>query len=418
MGIGVTPHQPTVTLGEQIQFVAIGYYEDQTTRDITDVVTWESGLHSVITVSSSLDEEGLGTTVGAGQALVRAAFYDLYSNEVQVTVTDASVTALEVQPSVVELHVGEEVQLTAEASFTDGSRGNVSGTVRWVTGDGTIATVDPTGKVTAAGLGAVDMRAIYEQPSGDFEAEPSLIEVLDETVTIDGPDVRVIGLNVIGSGETATYTVELKNSGGGPASGFWVDVWLNRSDAPPAPPTSGDAYYFVDLLDVSESVEIPIELSGVVPGNYQSWVLVDSFATLDEGVLGENNNTWGPEPVSLSGGSGPMGSDIAITYLQAYIQQSQAQVLYIIDVTNNGDQAAAPFQVGVFSNPSFPPVAPAIPDEQELVSSLAPGETAYLSIPVRAIPSGFWQSYVLADVGGVLAEPNEFNNLAGFQVAP
>jgi len=418
MGIGVTPHQPTVTLGEQIQFVAIGYYADQSTRDITDVVTWESSITSVITVSSSLDQEGLGSTEGAGDALVRASFYDLYSNEVQVIVTDASVTALELQPAAVELHVGEEVQLTAEATFTDGSRGNVSGTVRWVTGDGTIATVDPTGKVAAAGLGSVGIRAIYEQPAGDFEAEPASIDVLDETVTIDGPDVRVVGLNVVGSGETATYTVELKNSGGGPASGFWVDVWLNRTEAPPAPPTSGDAYYFVDLLGASETQEIPIEVPGVGPGNYQSWVLVDSFASLDEGTLGENNNTWGPEAVSLSGDSGPAGADVAITYLQAYIQQSQAQVLYIVDVTNNGDEASAPFQVGVFSDPSFPPVAPAIPDEQEQVGSLEPGDTAYLSIAVRAIPTGFWQSYVLADVGGVLPEPNEFNNLAGFQVAP
>jgi hypothetical protein len=146
--------------------------------------------------------------------------------------------------------------------------------------------------------------------------------------------------------------------------------------------------------------------------------MVDSFDSSFEGNLGENNNLWGPEAVSVSGGSGPIGPDLSITYLQAFVQGAQGQVLYIIDVSNTGDEVAESFSVGVYANPSFPPIAPSAADEDLPIPSLGPGDTAYLSVIVRDVPNDYWQSYVLADRGGVVDEPNENNNLATFQVVP
>jgi len=418
IGIGVTPSNPTVSLGEGVQFVATGYYSDQSTREITDVVAWESSDPSVISVSSALDQEGVGTPLAAGSARVRANFFELVSNEVSVAVTEAVVTGLGVQPTVVSLHVDETVQLVAMAEFSDGSHGNVSGTVRWVTSDGTIATVEPAGLVTATGLGSVNIRAIYEQGSGEFEGDPAEISVVGGEVTIDAPDVRVVGLTAAVSASSVEYAVAVRNSGGSPASGFWVDVWLDLSVGPPAPPVTGDGYQFVELLEAGESTEVLISLDDVPPGSYESWVLVDSFASLAEGSLGESNNTWGPEQVSVSGAPSTQSADLGITYLQAFTQSGQGQVLYIIDVTNNGSDTADGFVVGVFANPDFPPVAPATPDEQFTVESLAPGSTEYLSITIRSVPQSWWHSYVLVDAYDSVAEYNETNNLASSQVLP
>ena len=52
------------------------------------------------------------------------------------------------------------------------------------------------------------------------------------------------------------------------------------------------------------------------------------------------------------------------------------------------------------------------------VASLAPGVTTTLTIVVRALPQSPWQSYVLADVHGLIIEPNEGNNISGFLVVP
>jgi len=418
IGVGVTPSNPTVSLGEGVQFVATGYYSDQSTRNITDVVTWESSDASVMSISSALDQEGLGTPLAAGSARVRANFFELISNEVSVVVTEAVVTSLSVQPRVVSLHVNATVQLVAEAEFSDGSHGNVSGTVRWITSDGTIATVESAGQVTATGLGTANIRAVYEQGGSEFEGDPAAIEVVGGEVLIDGPDVRVVGLTVVASASSVEYAVAVRNSGGSPASGFWVDVWLDLNASPAAPPVTGDGYQFVDLLEAGETTEVMITLADVPPGSYESWVLVDSFAALAEGSLGESNNTWGPEQVVVSGAPSAQSADLSISYLQAYTQSSQVQVLYIIDVTNNGSEAAGSFVVGVFANPNFPPIAPATPDEQITVESLAPGATTYLSITIRSVPQQWWHSYVLVDAYDSVAEYNETNNLASSQVLP
>ncbi len=416
VGIGVSPMDPTVTLGEDIQFLATGFYDDQSTRDITDTVDWLSSDPTIIEVSSSLDNEGRGTTVSAGVARVKCRFYDFESNDVAVTVTDASIQQLVVQPSNVQLHAGESVQLEAVADFSDGSHGNVTGTVRWITDNGSVATVD-AGQVTAASLGTVSIRVIYEHSGGEFEGTPATIQVLGGDVAIDPADVRILGVNPIESPDGVNYAIEIKNSGGTPASSFWVDVWLNRTAAPPPPPATGDAYEFVSVLGAGESAIIEIALEAT-PGNYQSWLMIDSFDNIPEGSLGENNNIWGPEPVQVTSGGGPIGPDLAVTYLQAFVQESQEQVLYIVDVTNTGDEPASAFNVGVFGDPAFPPVAPAYPDEQAYVDVLPAGETAYLDIAIRDMPTTWWTSYVLADVTGTIDEPNEENNLASFQVVP
>ena len=418
IGIGVTPSNPTVSLGEPIQFVAVGYYSDQSTRDITDVVEWQSSDLDVVSVSSSLDQEGLGSPVAAGTARVRANFFELLSNEVNVTVTEAVVTQIQIHPRAVSLHVGENVQLVADAEFSDGSHGNVSGTVRWITSDGAVATVEGAGLVRAVGLGVATMRAVYDQGGVEFEGEAATIEVVGGEVQIDGPDVRVLGVTAVSTSSGVSYSISLKNSGGSPASGFWVDLWLDLSVGPVAPSEGGDAYQFVELLDSNETTEVSLSLASVPPGNYQSWVLVDSLASLNEGSLGESNNTWGPEAVSVSTVGSSESADLSVTYLQAFSQPSQSQVLYIIDVTNNGSAVAEDFVVGVFANPSFPPVAPASPDEQVVIPSLAPGGTAYLNLTVRSIPQTWWHSYVLADALDVIAEPSETNNLASSQVLP
>jgi len=258
---------------------------------------------------------------------------------------------------------------------------------------------------------------VYESSQGEFVGTPATIEVLDGSVVIDEADVRVLGVNTVEAEGGVTYSVEVKNSGGSPASSFWLDVWLNRTAAPPPPPATGDAYEFISLLESGETAFIDITLE-TGPGNFQSWLMIDSFDTVQEDNLGENNNIWGPEPVQVTSDGGPIGPDLAVTYVQAFVQEAQEQVLYIVDVTNTGDQAASAFNVGVFANPAFPPVAPAYPDEQAYVDVLPPGETAYLDIAIRDVPQGFWTSYVLADVADTIDEPNESNNLANFQVVP
>ncbi len=415
IGIGLSPVNPKVVLGEDIQFTATGFYSNQTTIDITDTVDWASSDSSVLTVTGALDQEGFGSSVAAGAAQVKASYFEIESNLITVSVTEALIEDLSVSPSTAQLEVDGSLQLSAEASFSDGSRGNVSGSVRWLTDDGSVATVDTGGRVTGKAAGATAVTAIYEQGEIVLEAVPAAIEVVGEGVSVGEADVRVVGFDTVSTETGVAYTIEVRNSGSAAASGFWVDVWLNRTATPDPPPTNGDAYEYIELLESSESAEVTIELESS-PGTYSSWAMVDSFANVIEGSLGEGNNLWGPQSVTVSAGGGPIGPDVSVSYLQGFIQADQ--VLYIVDVTNTGDEVADNFTVGVFSNPGFPPATGQTPDEVGEVTSLAPGATETLTIIVRALPETIWQSYVLADVDGEITEPNEGNNVSGFLVVP
>jgi hypothetical protein len=417
IGIGLTPNSPKVTAGEPIQFLATGFYADRSTVDVTDVVSWVTSDAGVVEISGGLDTEGIGTTFGAGQAIVSAALDGLESNAARVTVTAADVEGLIIRPGSVSVHSGSEVTVSAEASFSDGSHGDVSGTVRWITADGAVVLVDPGGRITGNAVGTSTIRAVYEVGAEPVEATAT-VHVLEPGAYIGNPDLRVVGLSTVAGNGELIYTVEVKNSGDAPASGFWVAAWLNRTGAPPPAPTEGDASEFVAALEPDQTTEIALRIPGITDGNYSSWVVVDSLGGLDEGGLGENNNVWGPEAVVVAGGGGAVGPDLSITYLQAYVQAEQNRTLYLIDVTNNGDETAAAFDVGVFSDLAFPPVVGAPPDELASVDPLAPGATIPLSVVIRSVPSGFWQSYVLVDTDGEVTEPNEGNNLGAFSVFP
>ncbi len=414
IGIGVSPVNPKVTLGEEIQFTATGFYSDQTTVEITDTVTWESSDVGVLTVAAALDQEGLGTTVSAGTAQVRASFFTVQSNVITVTVTEALIESLTVSPASTQIAVDAQLQLSANASFSDGSSGNVSGSVRWRTNDGAIVTVDPSGKITGEAPGTTTITAIYEQGATSVESEPGTIQVL-EGAGVGEADLRIVGFDAVSSDDGATYTVSVRNSGSVPASGFWVDVWLNRTATPDPPPTEGDAAEYVELLEPSQTLDVQIDVA-TSPGTFTSWAMVDAFQSVAEGSLGEGNNVWGPETVTVTSGGGPIGADLSVSYLQGFVQSDQ--VLYIVDVTNTGDEDSGPFQVGVFSNPGFPPTTGQTPDEVAEVPSLSPGHTETLTIIVRALPQSPWQSYVLVDTLAEVTEPNEGNNVSGFLVVP
>lgn len=415
IGIGLAPSNPKVTLGEELQLTATGFYSDQTTVEITDTVEWASSDDGVLTVGAGLDVEGLAVSQAAGTAQVRASFFEVESNLITVMVTEAVIEELKVSPASGQIAVDDHLQLAAEASFSDGSRGNVSGSVRWLSDDAAVVTVDSGGKLTGKGPGTTTVTAIYDQGLTSLEAEPVAIEVVSAGTALEQADVRIVGFDTVSTADGVTATVEVRNSGSAPASGFWVDVWLNRTAAPDPPPTSGDAYEYVELLEPAETIEIPIPLEAS-PGTYTMWALVDSFANVAEGSLGENNNVWGPETVSVSSGGGPIGPELAVTYVQPFVQSDQ--VLYVIDVTNTGDEVAEDFAVGVFADPGFPPAPGDSPDEQQVVTSLSPGGTSTLTIILRALPEDPWQSYVLVDVYDAITEPNEGNNVSGVQVFP
>jgi len=435
LGLGVAPDRAVVTVGEELQFVATGYYSDQETRDLTDVVEWQSWRPDVLTISSSMDREGLGESLVPGRSRVRAVYMGLVSNELQVAVTDARVEQLSVSPAEVELGEGQQLQLQAEAAFSDGSRGNISGSVRWITGDASIVTVGPAGRLSAAGTGRTEVRARYENNSEVVEASPVDVEVAAQGPTLGPADLRLTSVEAEVAETQVSWLVEVENRGERAATDLWIDAWLDRDSAPPPAPTAGDAWQILPFLAPGESRTVELQLTGVAPGTYSSWLLVDSLGTNFEGQSGETDNDFGPEPVTVHVADDPdieapvapppseahdSGADLVVGYFEGWADQQSDEVLYFIDVTNMGDDPSDSTELAVFTDLADPPTANAGLTAQTTVQvgSLAPTETEYLSAVVSGHPDTAWNSYALADSQDSIPELLEDNNYRLFQVSP
>jgi hypothetical protein len=81
--ITVTPANPSIAPGTTEQFTATGTYSDNTTRDITTSVTWNSDTTAVATIDST----GLATAVATGSTTISASSGSI-SDSTLLTVQD------------------------------------------------------------------------------------------------------------------------------------------------------------------------------------------------------------------------------------------------------------------------------------------------------------------------------------------
>jgi hypothetical protein len=73
VSIEVTPDDPTILVGNSIQFTATGTYSDSSTQDLTSLVNWTSFSPAFATVSNSAGSKGLAVGVAAGTATISAS---------------------------------------------------------------------------------------------------------------------------------------------------------------------------------------------------------------------------------------------------------------------------------------------------------------------------------------------------------
>ncbi|WP_198596055.1 Ig-like domain-containing protein, partial [Vibrio splendidus] len=75
------------------------------------------------------------------------------SNTVEVNVSAAVITAIQVTPSPVNIAKGQTDQLTAIATFSDATSSDISSSVTWAPVDTATATVSSTGLLSAVETG-------------------------------------------------------------------------------------------------------------------------------------------------------------------------------------------------------------------------------------------------------------------------
>jgi len=396
VGILVTPEAVVVPVGSDAQLTAKGLYDDRTSRDITAVVTWTSDNSGVASVSEGLDSEGVLSGTSVGEATVTASVDGIDSVPARITVTDAALLGLTVEPGELTVEQGSEVQLQAMAAWSDGSRGDAAGQVRWITGDGSVAQLGAGGVLVAAGTGTTTIHAEWN----DVASADVPVEVLQSA----SPDLRISGVEGVAGTDDVTLTVTLTNDGTAGAAWYWVDVFLDPSGTP-GPEDYGDAYGLVEYTGPGDSITGSFTLPASA-GSHQIAAYVDLVGEVEESD--ESNNSWsGSITVDDASNDGP---NIAITYFDWIADETS--IYYAVDVTNTGAESVAEFYVDLYIDQTSEPTVPSDGDEFVTVTSLDAGETLFADFLVETWCAYCW-SWILADSYDEVAETDETDNVAG-----
>jgi uncharacterized protein YjdB len=142
----------TVLVGGTATLTAIG--RDAAGGVVTgQPVTWSSANPAVAVVSTT----GVVTGVAPGTATITASSGALRASGT-VTVLPAPVASVAVSPAALALTVGQRAELAASAATATGALVANPG-VAWTTGNPAVATVAPSGEVTATGVGGTTIVA-------------------------------------------------------------------------------------------------------------------------------------------------------------------------------------------------------------------------------------------------------------------
>lgn len=207
--------------GNTQPFMATGHYGDGSVKDLTSETSWHSSDDRIATMSSP----GALTARDAGTTTVTASHDGIISNTIQITVTDAVLTAIQVTPPSVSLAKGQTRQLTATATYSDNTTADVTGSVAWLSDDTATATVTTNGLLTGVEEGTTEISASLDG------------------VTSDRVTVNVVVTTLFGEFEDVfvndfTFAVDA----GFPTTGFdGAEFTLNTPNAPSAYTWSGDA---------------------------------------------------------------------------------------------------------------------------------------------------------------------------------
>jgi len=202
--ITVTPADPTISEGTNIQLMATGHFSDSSTEDLTDEAGWISADNTIADVSNSPGTKALVTGIGMGVAAVTATF-DGVQGSTNVTVTAATLVSITVTPATPSIAKGTTVQLTATGLFSDATTHDLTDEVGWTSANAAVAQVDSSpgyeGLVTGTGVGSTAITATLNGVQGSTTVTVTAATLLFITITPSNPtmmDGTMLQLTAIG----------------------------------------------------------------------------------------------------------------------------------------------------------------------------------------------------------------------------
>ncbi|GAA06676.1 Ig-like domain-containing protein [Photobacterium leiognathi] len=167
MNISVKTLSPDASIysGGKLSFAAEGTYSDGSTSLLTNKVTWYSSAMDI----AQIDDKGILTGVAIGTVEVKASYEGIKSNIINVRITDAILTSMNISvkslspdASEASIYSGGQLSFAAEGIYSDGSTSLLTNKVTWHSSAIDIAQIDDKGILTGLNTGSVEVKASYE----------------------------------------------------------------------------------------------------------------------------------------------------------------------------------------------------------------------------------------------------------------
>jgi hypothetical protein len=159
--LAASPATAQIANQTSTQLTVTGTFADGTTQDLTSVVNWTSSAPSVATVGY---QTGVVSALSTGSSTITATLGSATA-AVPLTVTNATLSSIDLSPANPSVSVDGSQQLTAAGTFSDGTTQTLVG-VTWSSSNTAVAVVNSSGLASATGSGSATVSASLNGVSG------------------------------------------------------------------------------------------------------------------------------------------------------------------------------------------------------------------------------------------------------------
>lgn len=182
--ITIIPVTKIIAKGTTAQFFAVGIFSDNTSQNITSLVTWNSSNQAVATISNTIGSKGLASGKSVGISTITASAASV-TGTASLNVTIATLTSISVTPTNPTLVQGGNQQFTATGIYSDNTTKDLTKDATWNTGSAQIAIVSDNsgtkGLALGVNVGITSVTAKFGQVTGstNITVKPATLVSID-----------------------------------------------------------------------------------------------------------------------------------------------------------------------------------------------------------------------------------------------
>ena len=154
--LALTPSSTTIRQGQSQQMTLTGTFSDGYTQNLNKInAIFNSDTPSVASIAAA----GIAFGAGIGTATISGSLGSETVTTTRFQVLSSNVTSIMLNPAQPVVTVGGTQQFTATATFSDGTTGDVTNMVSWVSSNSSVVGVDENGVATGYGAGTATVTA-------------------------------------------------------------------------------------------------------------------------------------------------------------------------------------------------------------------------------------------------------------------